>query len=280
MQAWGLWVGVGSIALFGLACGSKGSDSGGTGGSPASATGGASSGGAATSSGGTTSATGGTTSAGGATAGGPSAGSGGASGGTGITMTYSFDSDLQGWGFEYGSSGPLPGADGGTAVVITKTTPGMTVMWVPTGGDPASTPGALQANIPFTSASQYVGIGLTLGGAVSGQPKLDLTGKVITANIKIVSQDGDPADLMTNPDGAKLYVKTGAGYVYASGDHVNAAVGLWTKLSLDMADPSMVDMTNGAFDATDVREIGVQLETSGTTKTAMSAVDLVDTISY
>jgi len=274
MRAWvrSLCVGsVASLAVGALACGSKGSDD-----DSAAANGGTGNTATAGSSG--TTATGGMA-AGATAAGGSSTSSAGTGGATMKTKIYSFDADLEGWDFVYGSSGALPG-DAGTATVIKKTDPGMTVKWVATGGDPASTPGAMEIDIPFTSAAQYVGVGINLGLAITGQAQLDLTGKVLTANVKLVSQAGDATDLMNNPDGAKLYAKSGMNYVYAAGAHLNTTVGTWTTLSLDFSAPSSVDETNGTFDPSDIREIGVQLETSGTTTTAMSAVVLVDTITY
>ena len=276
MRAWvrSLCVGsVASLAVGALACGSKGSGddsaapNGGTGNGAMGGSSGATTTGGATATGGTVAGTAGSTSA---------AGTGGA---TMKTKIYSFDADLEGWDFVFGSSGSLPG-DAGTATVIKKTDPGMAVKWVATGGDPASTPGAMEVDIPFTSAAQYVGVGINLGLAIASQAQLDLTGKTLTANVKLVSQAGDAADLMNNPDGAKLYAKSGMNYVYAAGPHLNATVGMWTTLTLDFSAPSSQDNTNGTFDASDIREIGVQLETSGTTTTAMAAVVLVDAIAY
>jgi hypothetical protein len=265
---------VGSIALVVFACGSKGS------GDDSGATGGTATGGTATGSAGAVATAGGAgLAAGGATATGASgstsiAGTSGASTGTTPSQSYTFDMDLQGWKVQYTSSGPLPG-DAGTAPVIAPAD--VMISLNNTDGDPATPPGALQLNIPYSTASQYVGAGISL------PVKVDLTGKIITANVKVVSGLGTALDLMSNGGGAKLYVKSGAGYVYAAGTYTSVTVtGVWIPLTFDLSDPSYIDMTNdaGTFNPSDIREIGIQLDTGGMTTTAEPAVDLIDSVSY
>jgi hypothetical protein len=277
MMAWVRAVCIGSAAslvLSALACGSKGGDdsaaaTGGTGG--AAHTGGT--GGTGTVGGGS----GGTTPIAGTSAGGASAGTtgvAGTGGGTAVTKSYNFDADVETWKVQYTSSGVLPG-DAGTAPIIAPAD--VMLSWFGTDGDPATPPGAIQVNIPYTTASQYVGIGVSLAVGV------DLTGKVITANVKVMSGLGSATDLMTNPGGAKLYAKSGAGYIYAAGTYTNVSViGTWIPIRFDLTDPSFVDMTNdaGAFNPADIREIGIQFDTSGTSTTPQAAVDLVDSVAY
>jgi hypothetical protein len=290
MRAWVRSIGIGSVAsiasvvslaLAAADCGSKGSgddsaavagagDTTGTAGAGTTPTAGASSGGGASS-------TGGAPATGGGTSGSTSiAGTGSSVGGSAAaaTKSYNFDADLETWKVQYTSSGPLPG-DAGTAPLIA---PGdVMASWNNMDGDPATPVGALQLNIPYSTASQYVGAGISLAS------KVDLTGKIIHANIKVVSGLGTAADLMTNPGGAKLYAKSGPGYVYAAGTYTSVTVaGTWITITFDLADPSYVDKTNdaGMFDPSDIREIGIQLDTSGTSTTAAPAVDLIDTVWY
>jgi hypothetical protein len=286
MRAWVRSMGIGSVASIAsvaclafvvLNCGSKGSgddtaatagagDTTATAGAGTTPTAGASSGGATS--------TGGAPAAGGGTSGSTSiAGTGGGSGAA-VTKSYTFDMDVETWKVQYTSSGALPG-DAGTAPLIA---PGDVMLsWNNMDGNPATPPGAIQLNIPYSTASQYVGAGISLA------TKVDLTGKIIHANIKVVSGLGTAADLMSNPGGAKLYAKSGTGYVYAAGTYTNVTVtGAWIPITFDLSDPSYVDKTNdaGSFDPSDIREIGIQLDTSGTSTTAEPAVDLIDTVWY
>jgi hypothetical protein len=273
MRAWVCSVGIGSIAVVVLACGSKGSgDDSSTAGAAAE------SGGASGSTGiaGTTSTTAGAP-AGGASAGGASAGStsiagtGGAPGGT-ITQSYTFDTTTQGWTTISSSTDPSDATL--MAVDVTK----IVASWAGTDGDPS--PGALQLAIPYSSKSQYVSIGINVGMADATKPKVDLTGKTLTAFVKIVSGLESTAELMSVPPGAQLYIKTGPGYDYENSTYTNiTAVDTWVPLSFELDNPSFV-ADAGALDLSDVREIGVQINSSGTTTTAAPAVVLIDTVSY
>jgi len=253
MQAWIRHFGFGCVALLALACGSKGDDddddTGGSGGT-----------GNTGNTGGSTAGTG----ASGGTTGGSTTGGGGSGGSMAVTQAYTFDSDEEGWIVQYTSSGD--GID-----LIDKAA--VTLSWV-AEGDPD---GALQADIPYESKSQYVGIGLSLATPV------DLTGKTLRARVKVLSGLGEPEDLMTNPGGAKLYAKSGTGYVYANGVYNPiTTIGTWLSISFNLAAPDFVDETNpaGAFDVTDIREIGIQFDTGGTSMTPMAAEILTDNVTY
>ena len=150
----------------------------------------------------------------------------------------------------------------------------VTVEWTGSEGNP--TLGAAKFSIPYRSASQYVGVGVILPVGA------DLTGKPLRARVKIASGFGDPLDLITNPGGVHLYVKTGASYVYATGTYTNlTAIGSWVTIEFDLSTPSFVSMTAGdVFDPKDVRELGIQFDTSATTSTAQPAVVLVDSVGY
>lgn len=267
MQAWGRWFSIGSIAMFALACGSKGSDDAAGG----AAAGGAAAGGAAA---GGTEAVAGSPSAGESSGGSSTAGMDGA-GGSGEPLVYPFDTDLQTWKLEYTSSGTYgPPATPMTAPKILEADVG--VAWTNMEGNPATPPGAIKVSIPYATPSQYVGVGISLPVGV------DLTDKIIRAKVKVLSGLGDPVDLMTNPGGAKLYVKTGVGYVYAAGTFTNLnVIGSWIAITFDLTAPSFVAMSEaGTFDPKDVREIGIQFDTGSTTTTPMPAVELIDSVTY
>lgn len=272
------WIGLGCGAILVLACGSTGSDNG-SGGSAGAGTGGASGtggGGAGTIGLG---GAGGSGIAGSVPSGGSNAATGtGGTGGTGtVTKIYSFDSDLEGWIVQYTSagvigSGPMLGTN---APLIPKAD--VMLSWTSTDGNPSTPPGAMELRIPYTTASQYVGVGVSLAAPVN------LTGKVLTANVKVVSGLGDAVDLVSNPGGAKLYAKSGPAYIYAAGDYKSvSAIGTWYQITFTLSTPSFtaVDPDGGTFDPSDIREIGVQLDTGGTTTTATAAVDMIDAVQY
>jgi hypothetical protein len=178
---------------------------------------------------------------------------------------------VENWIAEHTSSGTL--GSGLPAPVIDKST--VLVGW--TGGDGMPDLGALEVQIPFTTASQYVGVGtnyVALG---------DLSNRVVSACIKVASGLGDPMDLMTNPGRAKLYVKTGVSFCYAAGPDNNVtSVGNWMSIRFDLTlppdyvDPSCAEQ----FDPTKVVELGVQFDTGGMTTTARAAVVRIDTLTF
>jgi hypothetical protein len=138
-------------------------------------------------------------------------------------------------------------------------------------------------DIPYSLASQYVSAGVDARPATmraETDPGPDLSGKTITAWVRIESGFGEAEELMTAPGNAKLYVKTGADYVYGSATVANlTAIGVWLQLTFEVDFPGYQAET-GTYDPTDVREIGVQLDTNMASTTAAPAVVLIDTISY
>ncbi|HEX6765843.1 MAG TPA: hypothetical protein VF103_10210 [Polyangiaceae bacterium] len=245
-----------------LACGSKGSDEGDNGGGSSGSSGSSGSGGSSGSNTGG-SATGG---ASGSATGGASGTATGGSGGSMSMLQHGFDTDEEGWIVEYTSSGT--GVD-----VIDKST--VVLSWTGDDGDPD--PGMLRGEIPYASASQYVGFGVNYPAPV------DLSSSVLTAHVRVESGLGDADDLMTNPGGAKLYAKSGTAYCYAAGTYNNVtAIGTWLTIRFDMTrPPDYVDPNCAvAFDPSDVLEIGIQFDTGGTSMSAQPAVVNIDTISY
>jgi hypothetical protein len=193
--------------------------------------------------------------------------SGGTGGGAGgpveAELQYGFDADLEGWDYNYSSSAP-------DSALIQPSE--VDVSWNEEDGDPG---GAFQAYIEYAEAGQYVGFGINL------DPGIDLTGRIITADIMLVEGVGDAEDLMTNPAGAKLYAKAGETYVYNAGYFENVTVQAeWIRISFNLGDPGYEDAAAGTFDPTDIREIGVQFDTGGSTTTAQPGTWLLDNISW
>ena len=56
--------------------------------------------------------------------------------------------------------------------------------------------------------------------------------------------------------------------------------GLWKNIRFDLSQPDFVDEANGEFDPSEVREIGIQFDTSSTTTTAQPGAWLIDNIAY
>ena len=291
MQAWIRYFGFACLGTLVFACGSKGDADPATGGSGGgtAATGG-------TSGGGTGGATGGTSGGG---TGGAGTGGGGTGGSTQTcrtmpsgdeTETVTFDTadvicttactNLQGvWKVAYTSA---DAANGRTPIPPEM----ITVAHNATDGDPD--PGAFQVDIPYTSAGQYVGVGINFAA-----PQ-DFTNKVITARVKVTGL-GDPTELMTNPGGTKIYVKSGTGYVYAAGAFTNVGdaahpLDTWITVPFDLRPTSSsttgcfsyIDEMNeaGTFDPTQVLELGLQFDTGGMQPTVAPATVLIDSISY
>jgi len=205
-------------------------------------------------------------------AGTPATGEGGAEPGSTITKSYTFDEDVE----EFVVS------DSSSAVGVDPVVKGDIVLGHnATEGEPDA--GSLQMDIPFSTASQYVSAGVDIRPAnmrATTDPGPDLSTKTITAWVRIESGYGDETELMTAPGNAKLYVKTGADYVYGSATVDNlTAIGVWLQLTFKVSQPGYMAET-GTYDPTDVREIGIQLDTNMASTTAAPAVVLIDTISY
>ena len=188
------------------------------------------------------------------------------SGGSASTAmpVYTFDTDIQ--GFKVQDSSGATGVD---------PVPKGDIMLSFNADDGSPDPGALQLDIPYSAASQYVSTGVNID-----PPGVDLTGKTIKAMVKIVSGYGSADDIMTAPANAKLYVKTGANYVYASASVANVtSIGTWTAIDFNTKFPDY-NADKDAYDPTQVLEIGIQFDTNSASTTAAPAVVLVDSISY
>ncbi len=194
----------------------------------------------------------------------PAAEGGSQGGGDEPTKVWTFDTTVEGFIVQDSSAAvdvdPVPKAD---------------VMISHNADDGEPDPGSVQMDIPYSAASQYVSMGVNLPQAV------DLTGKTIKAWVMIQSGYGDAEDLMTAPGNAKLYVKTGADYIYASAAVANlTTAGVWVEITFDPELPGYTAEPMASYDPTKVMEIGIQLDTSSTSISAAPAVVLIDSISY
>lgn len=230
---------------------------GGLGGTPA---GGSSSGDPST---GGVASTAGDSSGGGATAGGQAVETGGepGTGGEGgepseATKGYTFDSDRASW--EVRSTDPVSLA--GVANLV----------WSFDDGNPQ--PGMLELIAPFSGSDQRVAIGVRLPAPV------DLRGKTVRAYIRI--SFGVDGDLAAHPASAKIYVSSGSNDVHAEAGRSIDTTEAWTSVAFEASNPALIDTGSGEYDPSDIREIGIQLDTGGTSMTAQAAVDLIDTVSY
>ena len=193
-------------------------------------------------------------------------GTGGSAGGPiEAELQYGFDSGLEGWDYNYSSSAS------GVPLIDAA---GVEVEWNEEDGNPG---GAFMCTIPYEEAGQYVGFGIDLT-----QTPIDLSGHTMSADVMLVSGVGDDEDLLTNPAGAKLYAKSTQDlWIYAAGEFNNITErGVWVTIEFDMDYPDYVDETNGIFDPSEVLEIGVQFDTSGTSTTAQEGTWLIDNVSY
>jgi hypothetical protein len=263
------------IMALNVACSDKGSGDGDDGNGGSSSTAGNGSGGSSTSGSSNTSGkTGGGSETGGTEsgeAGSPATGEGGSGTGSGVTKSYTFDTAIEGFVVSDSSAAeevePVTKAD---------------VMLAHNDAEGEPAPGSLQMDIPFSLASQYVSTGVDTRPATmraETDPGPDMSGKTITAWVRIESGYGEAEELMTAPGNAKLYAKTGPEYVYGSAAVANLTeVGVWVQLTFEVDFPGY--KAADTYDPTDVREIGIQFDTNSASTTAAPAVVLVDTISY
>lgn len=123
----------------------------------------------------------------------------------------------------------------------------------------ATTPGSMKVTATFTNWDQKWAVEMTAPTDAQGNP-LDLTNKLVTADIKITSGISPNSSY---PFGAQIYVKTGTGYVWGASVWANiTAANTWVRLSLDTTAPDGVP-SGSTFDPTLPRQIGIQLDTGG-----------------
>lgn len=176
---------------------------------------------------------------------------------------FTFEGDTEGWRVQYTAA-----MEGIAAVAPAE----VRLDWTPDASG-----GALRATIPYTSRGQFVGIG------VPQASPLDLRGRRIVARVRVASGLGDPSDLLISPGGAKLYAKTGQGFVYGNGPYYNLSeVGSEVRLSYDPTNPDFVDESNplGPFDPRTVLELGIQFDTGTMASSATTAVIFIDDVCF
>ncbi|HVZ35754.1 MAG TPA: hypothetical protein VG963_25180, partial [Polyangiaceae bacterium] len=120
--------------------------------------------------------------------------------------------------------------------------------------------------------AQFSGPGQVAEFAINPS-SVNLTGKTITARITM-----DPG----SPGGstAKLYVKTGANYLYADSGQITLVAGTWSTLTYST--PSYIAMPTTDYDSSDVREIGIEVAppASPALTVLAPATIHIDTIEY
>jgi hypothetical protein len=193
----------------------------------------------------------------------PAGGTGGVilpTGGTGGTgpiaseIRWGFDSTLEGWALHYSVPDPLESASAAA--------------WDGTVGAPGA---SAILHVPFSAIDQKVQF------SVQPSPALDLRGKTLTA--QVILDSGLTSDAV-NPGGVKLFVKSGAAWVYAATAWRNFQAGAgWITLSMAVDTPDYVDPA-GTHDPSQIVEIGVEVATGSATSTFQSATLHVDSVSY
>jgi hypothetical protein len=195
-----------------------------------------------------------------------------ASGGTTTTTTvpaaytkcFDFNESTETWKKNYASAFLLTDKTKRDETAAAALLGDSTADWM-AGPGYGGTNGYVQLSIPFaTTQSDFQGLLYSYLPAVS----VDLTGKVVHAFVKLVS--GMTANDASKPSGAKLVVKSGSAYLYADGGWQNLSKNEWTEIKVDGTNPNF-DQNNptaaSTYDPTDIREISVEIDTSGAATT-------------
>ncbi len=171
---------------------------------------------------------------------------------TGREYLYTFDADLQGWALYATSPERLAF--------------GTHVRFDSQNGNVS--PGAVRLEAPFDGSNQKIEV------QVSFDP-IDMRGRTIVARVRLGSGlSSDPL----NPGGIKLFAKAGSSFNYASGAWTPLSSGQgWQEVTLDCDEPILVP---NEFDASQVRQIGVELRTFAETTQVSPAVVYLDAVSY
>ncbi len=165
---------------------------------------------------------------------------------------YTFDSGTEGWTLYATSPERLQS--------------GSDVRYDSQNGD--KTPGALRLSAPFDASNQKIEVQARFNA-------IDLRGRTIVARVRLGS--GLSADTI-NPGGIKLFVKTGSAYDYASGAWTYLRPGDgWVDVTFDCDAPVLVPTE---FDASKVRQLGVELRTFTETTQVSPAVVYLDAVSF
>jgi hypothetical protein len=221
----------------------------------------------------TTTATGST---GGASATTTSTAEGGATTTTAFDKCFDFAESTEDWKKNYASVFTLADKTKRDEAAATALLGDSTAEWVEGPGYGQKT-GFVQLTIPFaTTQVEYQGL-LYSYLPTTG---LELAGKTIHAYVKLVS--GMTADDASKPSGAKLVVKSGPDWFYGDGGWVNLSKGEWTHLMLTVNSPALDQARDPLlYDPNDIREISVEVDTSGSATTvATPGILMIDHICY
>jgi len=151
------------------------------------------------------------------------------------SLAYTFDSSLQGWGFN-----PYVPPPPGRNLAAAEAGALPTLAFDATTGNP--TPGAMKLSATFTDYRQSVDV------VLNPQPVLNLAGRTIHAKVRLSS------GTLPSGVGATLHVGTGATFAYGAGAYTTLVPGSWTDLTVDLT-----KVTTAMFDPTAVAQIGIQI---------------------
>ncbi|HVZ31427.1 MAG TPA: hypothetical protein VG963_03330 [Polyangiaceae bacterium] len=200
----------------------------------------------------------------------------------GLTQVYDFKASLEGFRINYYcsdantcvsvSAAPAADADAGAdagdagldAAAPPATNDFVSASFDPAVGDPD--PGSAKLELQFSGPSQVAEFALN-------PSSVNLTGKTITA--RVTMDAGSPGGST-----AKLYVKTGANYLYADSGQVTLVAGTWSTLTYST--PSYIATPTTDYDISDVREIGIEVAppASPALMVLAPAVIHIDTLEY
>lgn len=175
--------------------------------------------------------------------------------GSATEYLYTFDHDAQKWYFYSASPDYLE--MGARAVFDAQ------------NGD--VTPGALEISAPFDGSNQKIEVQVDFANF------RDYGGRVLRARVRLESGLSHDTE---NPGGVKLFAKSGDDWAYASGNWGYLTPGAtWVDLTLSLDHPTL-QPNPGTFDASSVRQIGVEVRCFNETSQVSAAVMYLDSIGF
>ena len=156
---------------------------------------------------------------------------------------------LPGWHFDSGLESWAIGSYSVPSTMAASTA----LAWDGSFGNPNA--GSASLYIPFSASGQQVYFSYNPGSPIN------MTGLTCTVRLYL---DSGLNQSPTAPGGAKIYVKSVPGYVYAAGAWVNldsqSGSPNWITLTLDASNP---DFHNNPYDPSQIAEVGVEINTGG-----------------
>lgn len=172
-----------------------------------------------------------------------------------------------------GEAGPSGGADGGAESGVAEAAAGdganpcpypnvePSISFDSTAGDtmnPGGDQGSMKVQIPFTAYNQQTLIQWIFPGT-----PMDLSNKTLFARVRFDS-GGNP-NVMSNPNGFRLVVKTGSGYVYGPSQYFNLTQNgpqtMFVEYDFPMTVPNA--SANAGWDPTQAVAIEIEFDTGG-----------------